>query len=96
MKEPICCGSEIDRLVEHINQVTGAAGDVLGDLARTVRAMIEGEIDPYLLAGVLIEGAAQAVLQRVPEERREVASLALLQLLHDRLRRAQGDLPPQG
>lgn len=85
MTEPGCCEAEFDKLVQRINQVSAAVGDPLGDLARTIRNMIQGELDPYLLAGVLIEGAAQAVLLRIPPERRTVVSVALRQLLRDRL-----------
>lgn len=85
MTEPTCGGLEIDKLVERINQASAAAGDPLGDLARSIQRMLQSEIDPYLLAGVLIEGTVQAVVRRVPKRRRSAVSLALLQLLRNRL-----------
>jgi hypothetical protein len=94
MTEPGCCESELDKLVQRINQVSAGAGDPLGDLVQTIQGMIQGQIDPYLLAGVLIEGAAQAVRLRVPPERQTVVSVALLQLLRDRLSATGDDAPP--
>ncbi|HEY1931807.1 MAG TPA: hypothetical protein VGG99_07345 [Acetobacteraceae bacterium] len=94
MTGPGCCESELDKLVQRINQVAAGAGDPLGDLVQTVQGMIQGEIDPYLLAGVLVEGAAQAVRLRVPPERRTVVSVALLQLLRDRLSATEEDTQP--
>ena len=95
MTDPGCCASEIEKLMERINQVAATVGDPLGDLAHTIQGMILGETDPYLLAGVLIEGAAQSVLLRIPAERRIVVSIALLQLLQDRLNSAD-DQPQSG
>jgi hypothetical protein len=94
MTEPGCCESELDRLVQRLNQVAAAVGDPLGDLARNIQGMIQGETDPYLLAGILIEGAAQSVRLRVPPERRTVVSVALLQLLRDRLSATGEDTQP--
>ena len=86
-----CAQSEISSLVEQIRQVAALVGDPVGDLARTIQGMIEGDADPYLLAGVLVEGAVQAVIRRIPEERRTAVGAALLQLMVDRLRAGTGD-----
>ena len=90
-----CAGAEVEKLVEKVREVTKSVGDPLGDVARLIRSIIPTDADPYLLAGVLIEGAVQAVVQRIPAERRSVVSFALLQLLADRLRQTgQLDQPP--
>jgi hypothetical protein len=87
------CG-EIDKLVERIRQASAEAGDPLGELAQTIRILLQGEVDPYLLAGVLIEGAVQSIVQRIPAEQQLATSRALMRLLLDRLRAEGGTAPP--
>ena len=91
-----CAQSELENLIERIRQVSATIGDPVGDLAQTIQTLIQSEADPYLLAGVLVEGAVQAVVRRVPQERRAVVSIALLQLMADRLRTETPDDPQSG
>ena len=78
--------AELDRLVRNAKAATELDDDPIGDLARQIRELIASVDDPYLLAGVLAEGAIQTIVQRIPAGRRVTTTRALMQLLVDRLR----------
>lgn len=76
----------LERLTKHARMAAELQDDSIGDLAREIRGLIGDADDPYLLVGVLAEGAIQAIVQRIPLERRLATTRALIQLLLDRLR----------
>jgi hypothetical protein len=55
-------------------------------LADSIRTVAGGNADPYLVMGVLIEGAVYLLDTRIPDERRADTAVALLRLVADRLR----------
>ena len=64
----------------------GDDGDCeLLSLGRGIRAALDDGIDPYAVAGVLVEGAAYAI-SRVPPDEQEKAATILMALLRDRLK----------
>ena len=56
----------IDALVRQIEQSAADQPDALRLLGTTIRGMADEAVDPYLLAGLLIEGAVHAVAQNIP------------------------------
>jgi hypothetical protein len=81
--------SEVNKLIE---LAAASKRDPVGALADIIRAVAEGDADPYLLMGVLLEGTLHAVGSRIPPERQAKAATAIMRLLTDR-RRDNGLLP---
>lgn len=87
------CGqeqSEISKLIAMMEQATADQPDPVRALADTIRLILEGEADPYLVVGVLIEGAVHAVRTSIPPERQDEIAAAMLKLLQDRLEQSTG------
>ena len=57
-------------------------------MADIIKTVSEWGADPYLVVGVLVEGAVHTIDIHIPDERREYTASAVLQLLADRLRDA--------
>ena len=55
-------------------------------LAEVIRLVTEDGADPYLVIGVLIEGAVHTVARHVPAERQAETTEQLAQLLVERLK----------
>ena len=78
--------SELAKLIQLAEQAAAHEPDPVRALADIIRAVAEGNADPYLVIGVLIEGAVHLLDIRIPEQRRADTASALLQLVADRLR----------
>ena len=74
----------IDALVRQIEQ-SADQPEALRLLGITTRGMADEAVDPYLLAGLLIEGAVHTVVQYIPPERQRDTTHALMHLLVNRL-----------
>jgi hypothetical protein len=70
-----------------------AEPDPVANLCRTIRVLAEREVDPHVLVGALIEGAAFTAGRSVVPEQHRVVGAAMLSLLADRLR-AHGLIQP--
>ncbi|HEY6439051.1 MAG TPA: hypothetical protein VIY55_03455 [Acetobacteraceae bacterium] len=55
-------------------------------LAEVIRLVTEDGADPYLVIGVLVEGAVHTVARHIPTERQAETTEQLGQLLVDRLK----------
>ena len=75
--------AKLARLAEHAatNEL-----DPVRILADIIKAVAEGTADPYLLAGVPVEGSVHTLETRIPTERQGDTAAALLQLMANRLR----------
>jgi hypothetical protein len=78
--------SELDKLMELAEQAAANEPDPVKVLADSIRTVAGGNADPYLVMGVLIEGAVYLLDTRIPDERRADTAVALLRLVADRLR----------
>jgi hypothetical protein len=77
--------SELNRLIKLAEQAAADEPDPVRALVEKIRAVAEGNADPYLVMGVLVEGAVRMLETRIPAERRGDTARALLQLVADRL-----------
>ena len=57
----------LDRLIQHANRVSGRKPDSVELLARMIALATDDGADPYLVLGVLIEGAVRTLDKHVPE-----------------------------
>jgi len=75
----------LDRLIREASRTAARKPDSIEMLAHMIRLALEDGADPYLVAGVLLEGAAFAVARHVPAERQGEAAAAMAELLSARL-----------
>lgn len=80
--------SELDKLIRLAEQAAADKPDPVRALADIIKTVSEGDADPYLIMGVLMEGAVLTLRRRIPDERQEDTASAVLKLLADRLRDA--------
>lgn len=78
--------SELDRLIQLAEQAAADQPDPVRALADTIKTISDGGADPYLMMGVLMEGAVHILATWIPEERQGDTAAAVLHLLADRLR----------
>jgi hypothetical protein len=76
--------SAIESLSNLASQAAAATPDVPAELAAAIRGAADSPADPWLLIGVLIEGAAHTIRTAIPEERRAPCVVAAMRLLADR------------
>jgi hypothetical protein len=76
----------VDELIRPVERVAADRPDPIYILAQMISMIGEGEVDPYAVLGVLIEGAAHTVARHNPSERQPDAAEALAQLLEERLK----------
>jgi hypothetical protein len=76
---------EVERLRALAKGAAFGVSDVPGELARLIRLSSDGRIDPWMLAGVLLEGAAHVIRTAIPVERRQDAAAASVRLLAQRV-----------
>lgn len=75
----------LDELIRDIESQAATRPELPEILAVVIRMMVSSDADPYLLLGVMTEGIAHAIAERIPaEEQAEVADEAL-SLLRERL-----------
>ena len=76
----------IDDLIRRAEQAAAATPDQLWLVAELVKLIGDGGADPYLLIGVLLEGAVHTLVKHIPPERRGQTTEQLGRLLAERLR----------
>ena len=77
---------EIAKLIQLAEQAAATQPDPVGALADIIKTIAEGDADPYLVMGALVEGAVHTFHSRIPNERRDDTAGALVRLMADRLR----------
>lgn len=75
----------IDALVRRVKRIAAERPDPTQILAEMITMIGASDVDPYVILGVLVEGAVQTVAQHVPAERQAEAAAALRELLGERL-----------
>lgn len=75
----------VRKLSSQAEQAAAQAPDPLADLSRTIKIALQGETDPYVMLGVLVEGMAQTLVTRIPPERHHSTLAAALVTLRQRL-----------
>jgi hypothetical protein len=78
--------SILDNLIREANRTSSRKPDSIELLARMLRLALEDGADPYLISGVLIEGAVFAVARYVPAEAQAEAAGTLQELVQERLK----------
>ena len=76
----------LDNLIRSANQISNRQPDALQLLAHMIRVALNDGADPYLMAGILAEGAAYTIGKYIPTERQPDAVSALMEILKERLR----------
>ena len=76
----------LERLIQQANQASSSKPGSVEMLARVIRLVTEDGADPYLVLGVLVEGAVHTLARHVPPERQAEATEQLGQLLVERLK----------
>jgi hypothetical protein len=76
----------LERLIRQANQASSRKPDSIEMLAEVIRLVTEDGADPYLVIGVLVEGAVHTVARHIPAERQAETTEQLGQLLVDRLK----------
>jgi hypothetical protein len=76
----------LERLIQQANQTSSRKPDSVQMLAQVIRMITADGSDPYLVLGVLVEGAAYTIANHIPAERRAETVAELHQLLAERLR----------
>jgi hypothetical protein len=78
--------SPLDNLIREANRTAARKPGSLELLAQMVQLALKDGADPYLVAGLLLEGAVSALAGYIPPERRPEAVADLVQLLSERLK----------
>jgi hypothetical protein len=76
----------LDRLIQQANRAAARKPDSVELLASMIRLATDDGADPYLVLGVLIEGAARTVAKHIPAERQAETTEQLRRLLRERLK----------
>jgi hypothetical protein len=76
----------LERLIQQANQTSSRKPDSVQMLAEVIRVITADGSDPYLILGVLIEGAVHTVARHIPRERHTETIAELGQLLAERLK----------
>jgi hypothetical protein len=75
----------IKSLIAQLEQAAAEQANLHSMLAVAIKRMPDKGVDPYLLAGLLIEGAVHTVMQHIPRERQRDTTHDLVRLLIQRL-----------
>ena len=67
------------------NLIDRAASNALDDLASSIAGAVQSGLDPYGMAGLLVEAIAVTIAGHVPPEQQPDIALAAIELLHERL-----------
>ncbi len=78
--------SELAKLIALVNRTAVHGPNPVDTLADTIRVIAGGDADPYLVAGLLLEGSIHVISTRIPRECQTDTAEAFLQLATDRLR----------
>ena len=80
--------TEVDKMAQWARLAAAGKPNPIEELAETIRCVAGGYADPYLVMGVLIEGAVHTVKNCIPPECQNDTASAILKLLADRLENA--------
>ncbi|HTI81196.1 MAG TPA: hypothetical protein VL614_12175 [Acetobacteraceae bacterium] len=75
----------VTELIERIEDASARDADLAGRLVEDILVAINVVAEPSLLMGILLEGLAETVLERLSEEERRETAIALCTLLWDRI-----------
>jgi hypothetical protein len=75
---------EIARLRQMAEGVASLVPDLPAALARDIRQVADSPADPWLLAGVLLEGLAHVIRTAIPPELRQDCAAAAMRMLAQR------------
>jgi hypothetical protein len=78
--------SPLDRLIREANRTAARKPDSLDLLARMIQLALRDGADPYLVMGLLVEGAVSALAEFIPSERQLDAAAGVVELLSERLK----------
>lgn len=76
----------IHDLVRRVEQAAASRPDPVQLVATVIRLIGDRGADPYLLIGVLMEGAVNTLVKHVPADRQTDTAEALAKLLTDRMK----------
>jgi hypothetical protein len=76
----------LQRLIQQANQTSSRKPDSVQMLAEVIRVITADGSDPYLILGVLAEGAVHTMAKHIPPERRAETVAEFTQLLAERLK----------
>ena len=76
----------LERLIQQSNRTSSSKPNSAQMLAEVIRVITDDGSDPYLILGVLIEGAVHTLARHIPRERQAETIEELRQLLADRLK----------
>ena len=76
----------LERLIQQANQASSRKPDSVQMLAEVIRVITQDGSDPYLVLGVLVEGAVHTIAKHVPPGRQAETVNELRQLLTERLK----------
>jgi hypothetical protein len=79
---------ELKKLAKLADNAAACEPNTVRWLADRIRTVVAGDADPYLIIGVLVEGAVHTLAAHIPVERQQDTAGALLQLMGDRLAHA--------
>src|SRR5689334_10695073 len=71
----------LGNLIRLAEQAAGSESDPVQAIAGSIRRAAEGNADPYLLVGVLLEGIVHVTRTEIPTVRREETACAVVILL---------------
>ena len=75
----------VEDLIRQVESKAADEPDTLALMVALIKLVIRSEVDPYLLSGVLIEGIANTLARRIPEDRKREVAAQAIRLLHERL-----------
>ena len=78
--------SAIDDLIRRAEQAAAARPNQIRLVAELIKLIGDRDVDPYLLIGVLLEGAVDTLAKHIPPERQAETTERLGRLLVERLR----------
>ena len=76
----------LERLIQQANRTSSGKPASAQMLAQMIRLITDDGVDPYLVLGVLVEGAVHTLGKHIPPERQAEAVSEFKQLLAERLK----------
>ena len=76
----------VDDLIRQAEEAAAAKPDHFRLVAELIKLIGDGGADPYLLIGVLLEGAVQTLANHIPPERQRETKEQLGRILAERLK----------
>jgi hypothetical protein len=80
----------VDGLARQAADAASLVEDPLAALARDIHASMQSQADAYRMLGLLVEATAQVLRIRIPPQRQASTALAIVAMLHHRIRALAG------